>query len=81
MNEKTMELKVRLKEIWLKLWSKLQRITLVFLGIILGCIVATFCSCGSKTTVSVDNNAQGTQTTFSVTSPSQIELNINQVRE
>ena len=58
---------------------------LVFAGVVAGAAISTctFTACGSRnsTNVVVENNASGTSSEFTVSSPNEISFSINTIKE
>ena len=62
-------------------YRKLRSSFLFVLGVIAGAIISTCTSCNSRTSVVVENNAAGTYSEFSVSSPNEISFRINTLKE
>lgn len=71
----------RLENLVDHLKHKLRSSFLIICGIIAGVLLNTCTSCKSRTSVVVENNAVGTYSEFSVSSPNEISFRINTVKE
>ena len=71
----------RLENLVDHLKHKLRSSFLIICGIIAGALISTCTSCNSRTSVVVENNAAGTYSEFSVSSPNEISFRINTVKE